>query len=287
MTMTQFVTRFFLPALLASATYATAIAQDVTLTILHTNDTHSRIMPLEDTDPEYPDMGGVARREAYFEQVRAEEPNVLVFDSGDFSQGTPFYSVFKGEAEVELMNELHYDAATIGNHEFDYGLDNLSELVDEADFPIVCTNYDFTRTPLKGKVERYLILRRGGLRIGVIGLGARPEGLVQAKNYEGMQFVEPYEIAEKTAHYLKHRRRCDIVVCLSHLGMDCSAVSPYCDRQLVARTSSIDVVLGGHSHTYMRQPEYIYNAAGRAVPVMQNGKNGVYVGRFDLKFEKK
>ena len=281
MTMTQFVTRFFLPALLASATYATAIAQDVTLTILHTNDTHSRIMPLEDTDPEHPDMGGVARREAYFEQVRAEEPNVLVFDSGDFSQGTPFYSVFKGEAEVELMNELHYDAATIGNHEFDYGLDNLSELVDEADFPIVSTNYDFTRTPLKGKVKRYLILRRGGLRIGVIGLGARPEGLVQAKNYEGMQFVEPYEIAEKTAHYLKHRRRCDIVVCLSHLGWR-MAPPDADDSTMVAATRGIDIVLGGHSHTYMERPEYVRDADGRPVPVSQNGKHGVFVGRVEM-----
>ncbi len=276
-----------LAAVLAAPAAMPSLAQVVELTILHTNDTHSRIEPFASDDPSYPDMGGAARRNAYFWQVRTERENVLLFDCGDFSQGTPFYSVFKGEVEVELMNEMGYDAATLGNHEFDFGLDNLKDLLEEADFPFVCTNYDFSRTKLRRLVKPYLIIKKAGLRIGVIGLGACPDGLVQAKNYAGMKFVPPYGVAERTAHYLKKRKRCDVVVCLSHLGLDCSANNPYCDRELVARSSSIDLVLGGHSHTYMTVPEFIDNAEGRAVPVMQLGKNGVYAGRFDLKFEKK
>ena len=280
--------RVILPlVLLAMSPAVPSVGQVVELTILHTNDTHSRIEPFDATDPSYPDMGGAARRNAYFAQVRTEKENVLLFDCGDFSQGTPFYSVFKGEVEVELMNEMGYDAATLGNHEFDFGLDNLRKLIEEADFPFVCTNYDFSRTKLRRLVKPYLIIKKAGLRIGVIGLGACPDGLVQAKNYAGMKFVPPYGIAERTARYLKERKRCDVVICLSHLGMDCSANLPYCDRELVGSTSSIDLVLGGHSHTYMAAPEYVENAEGCAVPVMQLGKNGVYAGRFDLKFEKK
>lgn len=273
--------------LILSLPVVAVYSQVVELSIVHTNDTHSRIEAFDKNDAAYPDMGGVARRDAYVRQVREQEDNVLLFDCGDFSQGTPFYSVFKGEVEIGLMNEMRYDAATFGNHEFDFGLDNLKELVEEADFPFVCTNYDFSRTPLRRLVKPYLIIKKAGLRIGVIGLGTCPDGLIQAKNYEGMRFVPPYGIAERTARYLKTRKRCDVVICLSHLGLDCGGNIHYCDRELVARTSSIDIVLGGHSHTYMPQPEFIVNAAGRKVPVMQLGKNGVYVGRFDLKFERK
>lgn len=262
-------------------------AQIKKLTILHTNDTHSRIEPVDKSDKSYPDMGGVARRQAYIESIRDSVENVLLFDSGDFSQGTPFYNIFKGKVEIESMNMMGYNAGTLGNHEFDFGLDNLEELIEEADFPFVCTNYDFSKTGLKKLVKPYLIINIDGIRVGVIGLGTKPEGMIQQKNYLGMEFLEPYGVAEKTASYLKNRKKCDIVVCLSHLGMDCGVSNEHCDRTLAERTSSIDVILGGHSHTFMEEPEYIENAAGKKVVVLQNGKNGVFVGRVDITFDKK
>lgn len=262
-------------------------AQTKTITILHTNDTHSRIEPLEMSDRNYPDKGGIARRKAYIDKVRKENKNVLLFDCGDFSQGTPYYNILKGEVEIECMNRLGYNAGTFGNHEFDFGMDNLKKLVKEADFPFVCTNYDFSGTELKNLVRPYAVLKINGIRIGVIGLGTAPEGMIQEKNYKGMKFIEPYGIAEKTASYLKNEKKCDIIICLSHLGMECEGNNRHCDRELAARTSSIDIILGGHSHTFMEKPEIIKNAAGREVTVSQMGKNGVFVGRIDITFEEK
>ncbi len=263
------------------------LAQETVLTVIHTNDTHSRIEPIADARQENAGMGGASRRDAYVRQVRQEQKNVLLFDCGDFSQGTPFYAFFKGQAEIQVMNAMRYDAATLGNHEFDLGLDNLKQLAEQAAFPFVCTNYDFSRTQLRKLVKPYNIIKKAGLRIGIIGIGACLEGLVQEKNYDGMKFVPPYGIAERTAHYLKTRKRCDIVICLSHLGMERETAAAYSDRELVARTRSIDLVLGGHTHTLMHQPELITNAEGRQVPVMQAGRDGAYMGRIDLKLKKK
>lgn len=278
--------RYFITACLTLFILFPLYSQTRKLTILHTNDTHSRIEAVDANDAKYAGMGGVVSRKAYIESVRKAEKNVLVFDAGDFSQGTPFYNVFKGEVEIECMNRLGYNAGTIGNHEFDYGLDNLKELIEEADFPFVCTNYDFSKTDLKKLVKPYVIIKLDGIKVGVIGLGTNPEGLIQLKNYKGMEFVEPYAIAEKTASFLKKRKKCDIVVCLSHLGLDCGALNGYCDHELAAQTKNIDVILGGHSHTYLEKPEYVENADGKEVIIMQNGKNGVFVGRIDINLEK-
>lgn len=278
--------RYFITACLTLFILFPLYSQTRKLTILHTNDTHSRIEAVDANDAKYAGMGGVVSRKAYIESVRKAEKNVLVFDAGDFSQGTPFYNVFKGEVEIECMNRLGYNAGTIGNHEFDYGLDNLKELIEEADFPFVCTNYDFSKTELKKLVKPYIIIKLDGIKVGVIGLGTNPEGLIQLKNYKGMEFVEPYAIAEKTASFLKKRKKCDIVVCLSHLGLDCGALNGYCDPELAAQTKNIDVILGGHSHTYLEKPEYVENADGKEVIIMQNGKNGVFVGRIDINLEK-
>ena len=278
--------RYFITACLTLFILFPLYSQTRKLTILHTNDTHSRIETVDANDAKYAGMGGVVSRKAYIESVRKAEKNVLVFDAGDFSQGTPFYNVFKGEVEIECMNRLGYNAGTIGNHEFDYGLDNLKELIEEADFPFVCTNYDFSKTDLKKLVKPYIIIKLDGIKVGVIGLGTNPEGLIQLKNYKGMEFVEPYAIAEKTASFLKKRKKCDIVVCLSHLGLDCGALNGYCDHELAAQTKNIDVILGGHSHTYLEKPEYVENADGKEVIIMQNGKNGVFVGRIDINLEK-
>lgn len=278
--------RYFITVCLTLFILFPLYSQTRKLTILHTNDTHSRIEAVDANDARYAGMGGVVSRKAYIESVRKAEKNVLVFDAGDFSQGTPFYNVFKGEVEIECMNRLGYNAGTIGNHEFDYGLDNLKELIEEADFPFVCTNYDFSKTELRKLVKPYVIIKLDGIKVGVIGLGTNPEGLIQLKNYKGMEFIEPYAVAEKTASFLKKRKKCDVVVCLSHLGLDCGALNGYCDRELAAQTKNIDVILGGHSHTYLEKPEYVENADGKEVIIMQNGKNGVFVGRIDINLEK-
>lgn len=279
-------TRYFITVCLALFILLPLYSQTRKITILHTNDTHSRIEAVDANDAKYAGMGGVANRKAYIESVRKAEKNVLLFDSGDFSQGTPYYNVFKGEVEIECMNRLGYNAGTIGNHEFDYGLDNLEDIIEDAKFPFVCTNYDFSRTGLDKLIKPYVIIKLDGIKVGVIGVGTDPEGLIQLKNYNGMKFIEPYAIAEKTARFLKKRKKCDIVICLSHLGLDCGALNGYCDRELAAQSKSIDVILGGHSHTYLEKPEKVKNADGKIVLIMQNGKNGISVGRIDINLEK-
>lgn len=254
-------------------------AQTKKIVLLHTNDTHSQIEPLDSTDCSHPDKGGIARRQAYVESVRASERNVLVLDAGDFSQGTIYYNIFGGQMEIECMNLIGYDAATLGNHEFDSGLENLRKMLRKARFPIVCTNYDVSTTCLKKWIKPYHIIHTDGLRIGIIGLGVRLEGIVQQKNCRGIKFIRPYEIAEKTALFLKEKKKCDLVVCLSHLGLD---KNTYNDRELAAKTSNIDVILGGHSHVFMQSPEWVENVRGHKVLVSQAGEKGVLVGRVDI-----
>ncbi|WP_321334643.1 metallophosphatase [uncultured Bacteroides sp.] len=261
-----------------------------TITILHTNDTHSRIEPVEANSPDtrLADKGGFVRRATCIDQIRKEKPDLLLFDSGDFSQGTPYYNLFKGEVEIKLMNSMGYDAATIGNHEFDCGLDNMARLFRMANFPIVCANYGVEGTVLEGLVKPYVIIEREGLKIGVFGLSPKLEGLVQAEKCEGVVYKDPIKTANEMAAFLKKEKKCDAVVCLSHLGYKpSSADNPACDVNLVRETSNIDVVLGGHSHTFLAKPAIYLNDEGKSIPITQMGSRGVYVGRMDLIFEKK
>lgn len=258
-----------------------------TITILHTNDVHSRIEPLDSRlpDPKVAGNGGFLRVAAYVNEVRKENPNVLVFDCGDFSQGTPYYNLFKGAAEISLMNAIGYNAGTIGNHEFDFGLANMAQLFGMAHFPIVCANYDFAGTPLEGLVKPYIILEREGIKIGVFGLSNNPEGLVATMNYEGVTYHDPYEKANQVAALLK-AKGCDVVVCLSHLGMRSSAKNPIADVELAKKTRNIELILGGHSHTLLESPEVYQNLDGKDVYISQMGKSGIHVGRMDLTFAK-
>ena len=210
---------------------------------------------------------------------------MLLFDCGDFSQGTPYYNMYKGEVEVLLMNEMQYDAATIGNHDFDFGLENMARLFELAKFPIVCANYDFRGTVLEALVKPYIVIEREGLKIGVFGLSPRIEGLVQASNCEGVSYLSPADSANKIAKKLKEELNCDYVICLSHLGLSPSALNQDSDQVLVRSTSNIDLVLGGHSHTFMNDPEIVLNKEGKSVPISQMGKNGVYLGMFKVTFE--
>lgn len=253
-----------------------------TLTILHTNDTHSCIMPLSENlaDTLQAGRGGFLRRIAMLKEERKSDPNLLLFDSGDFSQGSPYYTLFKGDVETGLMNMMHYDAGTIGNHEFDYGLDNMTRVFKRLNYPIVCANYDFTGTELANIVKPYVILNRKGIKIGVFGLAPKLDGLVDHKNYLTTRYLDPVTTAQKMADLL-HSKKCDLVICISHLGWEEKGMG---DQEVIRGTRGIDLVLGGHSHTYFKTLRYVKNLDGKLVPVDQNGKSGIFIGKMKLTF---
>ena len=257
------------------------------LEVLHTNDTHSCIMPLNPNlaDTAVAGRGGFLRRVAMIKEERAKNPDLLLIDSGDFSQGSPFYTMFKGDVEVGLMNLMGYDAVTIGNHEFDFGLENMARIFKMAKFPVVCANYDFTGTCVEGLVKPYVIIKRNGLKIGLFGLSPQLEGLVDLSKCKGVTYLDPVEVGNRVAAELKHDKKCDVVICVSHLGW--LRPDEMGDQKLQASSKDIDLVLGGHSHSYFKALRYVNNANGKAVPVDQNGKNAMYVGKLTLSFDKK
>ena len=255
------------------------------LVILHTNDTHSCIMPLNENldNKDLAGRGGFLRRVNMIKEQRSQHPDLLLFDSGDFSQGSGYYTLFKGEVEVGLMNQMGYDAATIGNHEFDFGMDNMAKLFRMVNFPIVCSNYDCAGTVLEDLVKPYIIIRRNGLKIGIFALAPQLKGLVFDGNCEGITYLDPAETAQKYIDILRKQEKCDLVICLSHLGWERSV---YPDEKLVSLIEGCDLVLGGHTHTYMDKLSYTPDKNGKQVPVDQNGKNGVFVGKLVLNLEK-
>lgn len=277
--------RFFLTIIVTLLTAATACAQ-TTLTILHTNDTHSCIYPLNPnlTDTAVAGRGGFLRRIAMIKEERAKDPDLLLFDSGDFSQGSPYYTLYKGDVEIGLMNEMGYDAGTIGNHEFDFGIDNMARIFRMAHFPIICSNYDFTGTPLDGLVKPYTIIRRKGVKIGVFALDPKLEGLVFTKNYGPIRYLDPVATANKMAQMLKKKKKCDLVICLSHLGWSVAGMD---DEIMIRKSRDIDLVLGGHSHSDFRTLHYVNNMDGKPVGVDQNGKSGIHVGKLVLLMKKR
>ncbi len=281
--------RLYIIGLLFALMAGSASAQQKELYILQTSDTHSRIEPIpaQTADPAA-GMGGVVRRATFVKDFRNEHPDVLLFDCGDISQGTPYYNLFKGEVEIKAMNLMKYDAMTIGNHEFDFGLENMARLFRMADFPVVCANYEVKGTVLEGIVKPYVVLERSGLRIGVFGISPKLEGLVQADKCEGVVYKDPVATAQQMADLLKEKEHCDVVVCLSHLGIQPGAdASEEYDNNLVAKTRNIDIILGGHTHTNMEQPAVYQNADGKNVPIMHVGKSGVYVGKMKLTLDTK
>lgn len=252
------------------------------IVVLHTNDMHSTVTPIGTNiaDTMKAGKGGMLRMVAMVKEERKRAHSLLLFDSGDFSQGSPYYNLYGGDVEIELMNRMGYDAAAIGNHEFDLGLENMARLFRQAHFPIVCANYDFTNTPVEGLVKPYVTIEREGMKIGVFGVSPRLSGLVAEKNCQGVKFLDPINAAIKTVKTLKEKEKCDYVICLSHLGW---SVKPDVDDSiLVVLTQGIDLVLGGHSHSYFEDLKWIRNAAGHKVPIDQNGKDGVFVGKMTL-----
>lgn len=249
------------------------------IVILGTNDTHSRIEPIPENDKSYGGMGGVVAREAFIEEIRKQNNNVLLFDAGDFVQGTPYFNLFHGRVEAQAMNLMKYDAGTLGNHEFDYGLDTLKMIVKKLNFPILNCNYDFSNTVLKDDIKPYIILKRFGLKIGVLGVGVDPEGLVQKNKYEGMEFKPAISSVNFYAKILKDSKKCDLVVCLSHLGYND-------DIKLAEQSKNVDIIIGGHSHTYMEKPDMRTNLDGKEVLIFQTGKSGAYVNKIEVELDK-
>lgn len=250
------------PLCLVSADSVSSGQSGKQLFILHTSDTHSRIEPISaEAADEYAGMGGVVRRAGFVKQFRGKHPDMLLLDCGDISQGTPYYNFFKGELEVKMMNLMGYDAMTIGNHEFDFGLENMAELFRMADFPVVCSNYDVTGTVL--------------------------EGLVQADKCIGIVYNDPIKVAQEMTDLLREKENCEVVICMSHLGIRSANPEGASDENLVGKTRGIDVILGGHSHTFMEKPAVYLNADGKSVPVLHTGKSGIYVGEMVLTLTEK
>lgn len=265
--------------------YVQAKDSSVKITVLHTNDVHSRIEPFPMDGSALQGRGGVARRSTLIQQIRAEEPHVLLFDAGDFFQGTPYFNLFDGQLELELMSKLGYDAATFGNHEFDNGLQGLLKHFDKANFPFVSSNYDFTGTVLERKINEYLIFQRGGVKIGVFAVGVDLEGLVDPNSYKGVTITDPIAVAEQYTRLLKNDLQCDLIICLSHLGYsyDNEKVS---DLKLAAHSRHIDLIIGGHTHTFLERPTEVRNLDGHITLVNQTGRSGVYLGRLDFLFDR-
>ncbi|EFM01980.1 bifunctional metallophosphatase/5'-nucleotidase [Hoylesella marshii] len=260
-------------------------AQKKQLVILHTNDTHSCIMPLSVnlSDTLVAGRGGFVRRATMLQEARKRHPDLLLFDSGDFSQGSPYYTLYRGDVEIELMNEMQYTASTVGNHEFDFGMENMAHLFSKARFPILCSNYDFTGTVLEGLVKPYMTFRHNGVKIGVFALDPELDGLVFSKNCQGVKYLDPIRVANDMATMLKKQKKCDVVICISHLGWNLHGID---DTEVIAGSRNIDLVLGGHSHTYFHTLQYVKDLDGREVPVDQNGKHAVYVGKIVLTLDK-
>jgi 5'-nucleotidase len=253
------------------------------LTVLHTNDVHSYIDPFPPTHPKNPNMGGVARRAALIESIRKENPNVLLLDAGDIFQGTPYFNYYGGELEFKLMSMMQYDLATMGNHDFDNGIDGFYAQLPNAQFEFVSANYDFKNTVLNGLVKPYKIFHKNGIKVGVFGLGIGLEGLVDKKNYKETVYNDPISVSQDMARILRHEHQCDLVICLSHIGYQYkNEPDKICDVKLAALTQDIDLIIGGHTHTFLDKPTVLKNVMGQDVLVNQVGCYGVNLGRVDF-----
>jgi len=258
------------------------------LTILHTNDVHSRIDPFPTTDGRYPGLGGFARRATMIEQIRNEQKNVLLFDSGDIFQGTPYFNRYGGELEFKLMSQMRYDAATYGNHDFDNGIDGLIRQLPHASFPFINSNYLLDDTPLADTTLKNKVFELDGIRVGVFGLGIQLKGLVSPRLYGDIRYTDPIEAANTQGDLLRNEMGCHVVVCLSHLGFDYNSEKynydsrRMCDKHVAENSQNVDIILGGHTHTFLDTPRFFTNREGRQVMVCQVGWAGIKLGRIDL-----
>ena len=253
------------------------------ITILHTNDTHSHIDPFPADHSKNPNMGGAARRAAIIESIRKEEKNVLLLDAGDIFQGTPYFNYYGGELEFKLMSMMQYDVATMGNHDFDNGIDGFYAQLPHAKFDFVSANYDFKNTVLNDIVKPYKIIIKDGIKIGIFGLGVQLDGLVDKKLYKETVYNNPIEVAQDMTRILKEEKKCDLVICLSHLGFKYKdEPEKPSDIVLAQKTKNIDLIIGGHTHTFLDKPVIEKNSEGKEVLINQVGCFGVNLGRIDF-----
>ena len=258
------------------------------ITILHTNDVHSHIEAFGPNDGKNANKGGVARRATLVESIRNENPNTLLLDAGDIFQGTPYFNFYGGELEFKLMSMLKYDVATIGNHDFDNGIDGLYAQLPHAKFDFVSANYEFSNTLMDSHVKPYKTFIKEGVKIGVFGLGIELEGLVNKDAYQETEYLDPIEIAQDMSRVLKDEEHCDLVICLSHLGYEYKNLSSkISDLNLAKATKGIDLIIGGHTHTFLDKPTEVTNSEGKTVLVNQVGCFGLYLGKIDFYFEAK
>lgn len=256
------------------------------LTILHTNDVHSHIDPFPADDPRNANMGGVSRRYELIKTIRKENPNVLLLDAGDIFQGTPYFNYYGGELEFKLMSMMQYDASTIGNHDFDNSVDGLFAQMPHATFEFISSNYDFKNTVMNGLVKPYKIFEKQGLKIGVFGLGIELDGLVDKRMYKETIYNDPVETAQEMVRILKKEQKCDLIICLSHLGYKYrNDENKICDLKLAELTEGIDLIIGGHTHTFLDKPTVLKNKADKEVLINQVGCYGINLGRIDFYFD--
>ena len=256
------------------------------LVILHSNDVHSRIDPFPDNDKKFPGMGGMANKAAIIKKIRAEEDNVLLLDAGDIFQGTPYFNFYGGELEIKLMSEMGYDAGTMGNHDFDAGIEGFEKQLKHATFPIIVSNYDFTGTALENKIIKFKTFQKKNIKVGVFGLGIELKGLVPEKLYGEIVYQDPVVKAQEMVKILREEEKCDYIICLSHLGYQYKE-DKISDVKLAAQTEGIDLILGGHTHSFLEAPVIYKNLADKEVLINQVGWAGVWLGRVDIFFEKK
>ena len=255
------------------------------LTILHTNDVHSRLEPFPMDGSKNQGLGGVAPRAELINKIRSQEKHVLLLDAGDIFQGTPFFNLYKGEPEIKAMSAMGYDAGTMGNHDFDAGLDDFAAQLRHATFPIIISNYDFSDTVMKDKYIPFKIFKKGRLKIGVTGVGVELRGLVPDNLYGNTKYLDPIESANKIAYKLKKEDKCDMVICLSHLGFK-NSNNKVSDEVFAPQSDNIDLIIGGHSHTFFDVPLVYKNKSGNDVIVNQVGWAGIVLGRLDFQFSK-
>ena len=251
------------------------------ITILHTNDVHSHIEPFPKDHSKFPNMGGFERRSTLINNIRLKNPNTLLLDSGDVFQGTPYFNFYGGELEFKLMSMLKYDAMTIGNHDFDNGIDGLNSQLPKASFDIISSNYDFSNTILENKIKRTKTYILDEVKIGVFGLGIELKGLVSDELYKETKYLDPVEISNDITDYLKNEEKCDLIICLSHLGFKYKK-NKISDFILAQKTKDIDLIIGGHTHTFMDNPTITKNKIGNDVIINQVGCFGVYLGKIDF-----
>ncbi len=266
--------------LIPFSSFASKKRKHIKIVILHTNDVHSHIDPFPDNDPKYPGLGGAARRASLIQQIRNEEENVLLLDAGDVFQGTPYFNLYEGEIDFKLMSLMKYDACTIGNHDFDNGIDGLNKMLPHANFPFLNANYDFLETILKGKIKTYKVFNKNGVKIGVFGVGVELDGLVDKKLYKKTKYSDPVIAANKTADILKNKEQCELIICLSHLGYKYKT-DKISDLKLASLTKNIDLIIGGHTHTSLDKPTKIKNLDGEITLINQVGWAGVNLGRLN------